>query len=295
MSVAPIEDRRVAAIALMIAATVINTGIDTCAKWLANAGLPATEVVFIRYAAHMALALALFWPTLGVRLFRTRALPTQLARGAALLVATILNFVAVKYLPLTVTASILFTMPLWICLLSIPMLGERVGPRRWIAVLTGFGGVLIITRPWSEQAHWAMLLSLGMAIGAALYSILSRRLAGVDSTATQQFYAAAVATLGVAPVAFLDWRWPTAELDWVAFGMIGVFGWGGHQLMTLAHRLAPASALAPFGYAQILFMTVSSWAIFHTPPDRWTVVGAAVVIGSGLYIGLRERRRGEGA
>ena len=114
-------------------------------------------------------------------------------------------------------------------------------------------------------------------------------LAGRDATNTQQFYAGLVATLGVAPFALGDWTWPTGAASWLAFSAIGVFGWAGHQLVTIAHRFAPASTLAPFNYAQIVYMTASSWLIFAQPPDRWVIVGAGIVAASGLYIGLRER------
>ena len=210
-------------------------------------------------------------------------------RAAVLLGSTLLNFVAVIYLPLTITAALMFTAPLWICLLSIPLLGEEVGWRRWVAMLVGFGGILIVARPWSGELHWAVVLSLGAALCGALYAILTRRLAGRDSTNTQQFYAGLLATVGLAPLALMDWGWPTGAASWVAIALIGVFGWGGHQLLTIAHRYAPASTLAPFSYMQIVYMTASSWVIFAQPPDRWVIVGAAVVAASGLYIWLRER------
>ena len=144
------------------------------------------------------------------------------------------------------TAAIMFSGPLWVCLLSIPLLGERVGPRRWAAILVGFFGILVVTRPWTGPLHWAVALSLGAALCGALYSLMTRMLAGRDSTTTQQFYAGLIATLGIAPLALADWTWPSGAASWFAFFAIGVFGWGGHQLLIIAHRFAPASTLAPF-------------------------------------------------
>ena len=89
--------------------------------------------------------------------------------------------------------------------------------------------------------------------------------------------------------AFAGWAWPEASAGWIALALIGCFGWGGHQLLTVAHRYAPASTLAPFSYVQIVYMTASSWVIFAQPPDRYVILGAAIVAGSGLYIWLRER------
>lgn len=289
MIVAPLEDRRLSGIGLILLAFLLFTGIDTSAKWLVLAGLPPWQVAFVRYAAHLAIATALILPASGGAALRSVSPGTEILRGLLLLISTVLNFNAVKYLPLTLTAAIMFTVPLWICAFSIPLLGERVGPRRWAAILVGLGGVLIITRPWSAEAHWAALLSIGATISVSLYAVMTRKLAGRDSTATQQFYAAAIATIVIAPLALIDWHWPERPVDWLAFGLIGFFGWGGHQLLTIAHRFAPASVLAPFGYIQIIYMTASSWLIFAAPPEFLVFVGAAVVLASGLYIWVRER------
>ncbi len=247
-------------------------------------------VVFVRYAVHMALVAALFLPTQRAGLFVTGKPWLEAARGAALLLSTVLNFLAVLYLPLTLTAAIFFTVPLWICVLSIPFLGEHVGVRRWAAIVVGLCGALIATRPWSADFHPAVFLSIGTALCAAFYSILTRKLAGIDSTATQQFYAAALATIGIAPFALMNWDWPTVQIDWIVFGLIGLFGWAGHQCLTIAHRFAPASVLAPFINAQMIYMTASSWIIFDNPPNLWVLTGAAIVLGSGLYVWLRERQ-----
>lgn len=286
-------DRPSLGIGLMLAAYLCFTGIDASARWLTReAGLPPLEVAFVRYAVHLAIVLALFWPAEGARLWRTRALSLEIWRGAALLGSTIFNFTAVKYLPLSLTSSIFFTIPILVCALSVPLLGERVGARRWTAVGVGLIGVLLVTRPWSAELHWAVGMSVGAAICAALYAIATRRLAGVEPTNTQQFYAALVATVGLAPVAFLDWSWPVRPVDWAVFVAIGGFGWLGHQFITIAHRYAPASTLSPFVYVLLIYMTLADLAIFGVAPDPWIFPGAAVVVASGVYIWLRERRLG---
>ena len=285
--IAPREDRHLLAIGLMVLAFLGFSGIDTCAKWLVLDGMATPEVVFMRYAMHLVLVVAIALPA-GERLLGTSNLGAVCLRGLLLLASTVLNFWALGYLPLTMTSAIMFTGPLWICMLSIPLLGERVGPRRWAAILVGFVGVLVVTRPWSGHVHWAVALSLCAALSSALYAIITRRLAGRDSTATQQFYAGLVATIGMAPLALADWSWPTHAASWLAFFAIGGFGWASHQVMIIAHRYAPASTLAPFAYTQILWMAASSWLIFAQPPDGWVLVGAGIVVASGLYIWLRE-------
>ena len=289
-SIAPIEERRLLGIGFVLVGYLMFTIIDSCAKWLSGHGMPTTEVVFVRYAGQLLLVSALFLPTRGTELVRTRNLKLEVARGLCLLGSTVFNFFAITFLPLTVTASIAFTMPLMLCALSIPLLGETVGWRRWLAILVGFAGVLIIVQPGTAAFHPAVILSLCGALFTALYFLLTRKLAGVDSTTTQQFYAALVATLCIAPFAFGGWAWPADAAGWSAFAMIGAAALIGHQFLTSAHRFAPASVLAPFGYFQIIFMTASSWLLFNQPPSVWVFVGAPIVIGSGLYIWLRERK-----
>lgn len=290
--IAPLEERRLLGIGFALIGFFCFTIIDSCAKWLTLSGLPPMQVVLIRYAGQFLLVSALFLPSRGVELVRTRSPKLELLRGLCLLASTVFNFSAIVFLPLTVTASIAFTMPLMLCALSIPFLGEHIGWRRWLAILTGFVGVLVIVQPGSDAFHPAIFLSLTSAFFTALYMLLNRKLAGVDAVTTQQFYASFIATICILPFAFGlgGWVWPSDPTGWIAFIAIGAVALTGHQFITTAHRFAPASILAPFGYIQIIFMTASSWLIFNQPPDFWVFVGAPIVIGSGLYIWLRERQ-----
>lgn len=286
--VPPREDRPLFAVLLCLGAYLAFTGIDTSAKWLVTHDIPTAQVVFTRYQVHLVLAVSLAMAT-AQPLFASRARGLELLRGAALLTSTVMNFWALAYLPLAMTSAILFTAPLWICLLSVPLLGERIGPHRWAALAAGFAGILVITRPWTAPAHPAMLFCLVAAFATAIYAIITRRLAGVDPTSTQQVYAAAAAAVGTLPLALADWVWPSDLPGWLAFCLIGVFGWGGHQLLTIAHRYAPASALAPLIYIQILYMVTSGWLVFAQVPDVAVLGGAAIVVASGVYIWWRER------
>ena len=279
----------------MVLAFLCFTGIDTTAKWLVTeGGMPSPAVVFIRYLGHLALVLAIFLPQDGSGLFRSHRPGLSIWRAVFLMLSTACNFAALQYLPLTLTISIFFASPLIICALSIPILGETVGWRRWAAIVVGFIGILIVVRPGVGEVHWAVIFSLTATTCASVYMVLTRKMAGVDATETQQFYAAGIATLCMLPFALADWAWPQSAASWTAFALIGFFGWAGHQCLTIAHRFAPASVLAPFVYLQIVFMTASSWWIFGDAPDVWVLVGASVVMLSGLYIWLRERQLTEG-
>ncbi len=289
-SVLPAEERRNLGIALMLAAFLCFTGIDASARWLVTSGMPPLEVSFVRYTGHLLIMAALVRPADWRSVIRTGAPVLALLRAGVLAGATILNFFAVRYLPLSVTSTIFFTTPLWVCLLGGPILGERIGPRRAAAVAIGFAGILVVTRPGLGAVHWAAILSIGAALFAAFYFMLTRKLAGIDSTATQQFYAALFGTVVLAVPALLDWHWPVAPADWFAFAAIGVFGWAGHQITVIAHRMAPATTLAPFVYSQLIFMTAAEWTVFGTEPDGWVFVGAAIVVAAGLFIWMRERQ-----
>lgn len=290
MAIKPIEERRLLGIGLVLGGYLCFSIIDSCAKWLMLQGLPALEVVFVRYLGQFLLVLALFLPRDGKALVVTRRPWIEFWRAIGLLGSTIFNFLAIIYLPLTVTASIGFTMPFVVVALSIPLLGEKVGWRRWAAIVVGFIGVLIIVRPGSTDFHPAIFLSFGAVICSAFYMLFTRTLAGVDGSTTQQFYAAGISTLCLLPVAFGGWVWPSNIETWIPFILIGVAALVGHQLITVAHRFAPASVLAPFNYVLIVYLTASSWLVFNQPPDIWIFVGAPIVIASGLYIWLRERQ-----
>src|SRR5690606_21198754 len=136
----------------------------------------------------------------------------------------------------------------------VPLLGEMVGWRRWSAIGVGFAGILIIIQPGTEAFHPASLAALAGALFAAFYSILTRKLAGVDSASTQTVYASAVSVLCVLPFAFDGWVWPGDAPTWFAFGLIGVAGLAAHQLMTIAHRFAPPSTLAAFSSLELLYL-----------------------------------------
>jgi drug/metabolite transporter (DMT)-like permease len=289
-TIAPIEERRNLGIGILVFAQLFFATLDTSAKYLSFIGLPLSEIVFVRYGVHVILALALFLPVLKGALFVTRNWKLELLRGLFLLGVTGANFLAQRYLPLTVTGALMFTMPLMVTALSGPLLGEKIGWRRWMAVGVGFVGILIIVRPGTEAFQPASLICLAGALSAAFYSITTRKLAGVDSASTQQVYSGLIALACVTPFAFNGWVWPTTGAGWFAFIAAGIAGMFAHQLNTIAHRFAPPSALAPFSYSELILLALASWLIFSQPPDAWFYLGAPIIIGSGIYIWLRERK-----
>ena len=280
------SDHALLGIALILAANLFFSFIDTGAKWLAVASIPALQLAFMRYIGHFVISTSLIGSG-GFRLerFITPHLPLVILRAVMLMLATILNFWAVRYLPLTLTSTILFSSPIIICLLSWPLLGERVGPIRWVAILIGFAGVVIAIRPFDESFHWAMIISLVGAVCFALYSLLTRQLAGKASVDVMQFYTGTIGSLCLLPVAIWQWQSPETISDWLIMISLGVFGWAGHQLLTRAHGFAPASTLMPFGYSFILYLSVWSYVIFAYLPDKWNLIGGALIVVSGISFG----------
>ena len=160
-------------IVLMITAAMLSTGLAASAKWLlTNAAMPLLQVVALRYLVHFALASALFLPRNGLGVFHSNAPWQLILRSAFLVLGTVLNFLALKYLPLTLNTAILFAVPIVITILSIPILGERIGIHRVIAVLLGFAGVLVIVQPGGAGFQPAVLFSVGAVIAASLYYVM---------------------------------------------------------------------------------------------------------------------------
>ena len=287
----PREDRPGAAVLIMAAAILLFTMIDTSAKWLILAGMPPLEVVFSRYAGALVTALIIFLPRGGVSEFRSNRPALQALRALALLSSTVFNFFALRYLPITLTIALFFAMPIVTTVLSVLVLGEKVGLRRFGAVVVGFGGVLVIVQPWGAEFHWAVFLSMGALMSASSYFILTRALAGADNNSTSQLWATGIATLCLAPVALRGWVWPDEPWTLAVFLFIGVLGAVSHILATLAYRYAEASTLAPVNYVQIIYATAVGYFVFDTLPTAWTLLGTAIIAASGVYIWQRERLR----
>ena len=274
-------------IILMIGAVAAFAVIDTCAKVLVG-HVPPLMVVFARYTLALIYIVALMWWT-GSFSLSTKHPWLQLLRGVMLLSTTMLNFVALQYLRLDQTSAIFFSNPLWVCALSPLLLGERIGPRRWAAVLIGFLGVILIIRPAADSFHWAMLLSVAVAVIAAMYQITTRKIGGRDPALVSLMLATLVGAGLSAPAGIVQWQLPPSGYLWLML-LMGFAGSIGHHLLIKAHTIAPAPTLAPFIYTQIIWMIALGYLVFGDVPDLVTVVGASIVVMSGLYVYYREQQ-----
>lgn len=278
-------------ILMMLAAWLLFSLVDTGAKWLAVAGISAFQLAFMRYAGHFVISIGVIARGgFTVDRFKTDHLWQVISRAILLVSATLSNFYALQFLPLTVASAIMFSSPVIVCFLSISILKEQVGPWRWGAILLGFTGVLIVVRPFGEAFHPAMLLIIYNATALAFYSIMTRKLSGIVAVETMQFYLGLVGTVLMLPFAIWAWVQPDTLWGMVVLICLGVLGWGGHQLLTNAHRFGTANQLMPFTYSFLIYVAIWGYLLFGTVPDRWTIMGAIVIMGAGLIIWKREQR-----
>ncbi|MEM9222484.1 MAG: DMT family transporter [Pseudomonadota bacterium] len=287
------SESAVAGIGLMAAAAALFGFLDATAKYLGQT-MNAFDLVWLRYATHVFL-LALFlraWRNFEA--FRTERPFLHILRGINLMGATVFNFWALRYLQLAEASAIMFCAPLLVTAVAGPVLGEKVGLRRWVAVGVGFVGVLIVTRPGTGAMHWAVGLSVMAVINYASYAVLTRRMNETESPQSLLMLSAIVGFVAFAPFApsaltsLQGWHWGLALL-------MGAFGVVGHYALVIAHKIATASTLAPFIYTQMIWMIALGYFIFGDVPDVFTVLGTLIIAAAGLYILHRERVRGGGA
>ncbi|MEZ5534229.1 MAG: DMT family transporter [Thiolinea sp.] len=277
-------------ILMMLAAYLLFTFADSTNKWLVLTGLPILQLAFLRYGIQSVIC-TIETGSRGIRPGEIRAnAGLLLLRGLVLCSATAANFYALKYLSLSMMAAIMFSAPIFVSLLSWPILGERVGPWRWAAIAFGFIGVLIIVRPFHSSFHPAALAGLLGAISVALYSLLTRKLAHRVRPHVMQLFSSTLGVVLFFPFALWLWQplgegWTIGLIVWV-----GVTSWAGHELLTRAHKLAEASMLMPYSYSFIIYMTLAGYLLYNELPSVFTVIGALVIVVSGLVIWYRESR-----
>jgi drug/metabolite transporter (DMT)-like permease len=277
-------------ILLIVSAVLCFSCMDASAKWLGRTVNPL-QTIAARYLISFFAVTLFFNPIRRPGIVRTRNLRLQCGRALCLVAATLSGFTAVRFMPLTKLTSITFAAPLIVAVLAGPLIGEKIGPRRVVAVCVGFIGVLVVTRPFGGEFHPATILAAIAAGANALYSILTRRLAAYDQPETTMFYTGLAGSLLMLPVLPFIWRTPATLDVWLVTLALGLFGALAHWLLILAHKRAAATALAPFYYVQLLGAVLLGVLIFGEFPDRWTIVGSAIVTGSGLYLVYRERVR----
>ncbi len=269
----------------MLLTTLLFVVMDAIAKFLTQS-YPVPQVTWARYAFH-ALALAVLFRRRLPALMRSKRLGLQLARSSLLLGATTLSFFALRVMPLADVVAIWALTPILVTALSVPLLGERVGPRRWAGVAAGFVGALIIIRPGLGVMQAAAVLPATVAVILAFYHLATRALSATDSPLTTIVYTVSVGLVVSTGAVPFFWVIPDASA-WTFMIVLGLLGATAHFSLIKSFEAATAATVIPYTYTNLIWATVVGFVVFGDLPDLGTVIGASVIVVSGLYIFHRE-------
>jgi len=273
---------------LVVLAVGIFALMDTIAKYLARS-YPVAGVVWARYAANLVILLAFLAARGEFKRLRTTRPALQIMRGLLLAGATLLYFTSLTVLPLAEAAAIGFVMPLFLAVLAVPMLGERMDGARLAAVLVGLAGALVIVRPGAAVFTPYALLPVGMALCNALYQILTRKVAGLEHPLTSLVWGAIVGAVLFSFFLPFAWVTPTDARHWVLLAIIGLLASVGHFILIKAYDYASATGLAPLFYTQLVWVMLLGWLVFGDFPDGWSLLGMGIIVASGIYLVGRQR------
>jgi S-adenosylmethionine uptake transporter len=292
-------------IVCIVGAALLLTANDSIIKWLSPT-YPLHEIVLVR--AVIALGITLFILRLegGLHLIRTRRPVLHFVRGLLIVIANMAFFLGLASLPIAEATALFFVNPLFIMLLSVPILGERIGIWRILAMIAGLTGVIIMLRPGSELVTWASLLPLVAAFAYASMQMLTRRLGVIDKASTLSFYIQLTFVLVSAAIGLLigdgrygggenvtleflfrAWSWPSLS-DALLMGLCGSLVAFGGYLMSQAYRISEATAVAPFEYTSLPLAVFWGFALWGDLPDAIAVLGILLIVGSGLFAFYRE-------
>lgn len=275
-------------VGFMLAAMAILPFMDVLARFLGQAGLPIFIVVWGRAVFSGLTTLPFALKAEGLQAFRPARPLHHLGRALLLFSATFLFFQSLKHLAIVDAMAIFFVSPLVIVVLSALVLGEAVGPRRWAAVVVGFIGTLIIIRPGMVELNPGTLFALGAGVALGSYFVMTRAIAGASDAMVLTFQTSAIGAVLMTLALPVLWQSPTIA-QWAMLASLGVIATLGHVLITKAYEHGEASLLAPLAFTEIIMSTVVGWWFFADLPDRWTVLGVAILIASAIYISINER------
>ncbi len=262
--------------------------LETTAKSLSET-YPVPFIVWFRYLTHCLLMIILVGPRYRFRLVKTDNLKAQVLRAVLLMGSTLFYFSALSGLPLATAKSISFVSPLLVTIFAFWLLKEQVSLSRWIAVVVGFLGVLLVINP-AQAFDWHLLLPLVAATCYSLYQIMTRHFSSREHPVTTLFYTALVGTILVSVA--VPFFWVTPEIyDLPRFLFLGFAGAFGHFMLIKAMELEDASFLSPLGYVQLLWVTLLGYLVFDHLPGTQGFVGMAVIVGAGLYVAIGHKSR----
>jgi len=273
-------------IAFMLLGGALLTMNDAVLKWLTG-DYPVGQIMFMRGIFVFLPISILVYYSGGLLVLRINSFKNQALRGVLMVSGTFLFITGLGHLPLGEAIAITFAGPLFITLLAPALLGEHVGWRRWAAVLIGFSGVLVMTRPGSEAVQWAALFPLSASLFGALRDLMTRKLSTSETSISMLCFSTAIVVLGGLATSPFGWA-PLTPRDVGLMALSGMLVGSAHFLLIECFRLAEAALVAPFKYFNMVWAVLFGFIVWGDVPDIWTVTGAAFVIGSVLYIMRRE-------
>jgi drug/metabolite transporter (DMT)-like permease len=274
-------------IALMIGAMMLLPYLDVTAKYLSQQGIPILQIVWARLFFGTLLTMPFAVSQGGSKALLPTMWLVQSARSILLLLSTAFFFLGLKYLPIADTLSIFFVQPLILTALSPSLLGEKVGWRRWAAVVVGFIGVLIIIRPGFKEMNLGVLASLTAGLCMAIYLILTRRISGTAPAMVTTYQTNMIGAVLLTVAAPMYWH-SVEPMQWSLMALLGLIAVAGHYCIVRAYDYAEASLLAPLAYTEMIMAVFGGWYFFGDFPDRWTFFGVTILIACAIYISWRE-------
>jgi drug/metabolite transporter (DMT)-like permease len=275
----------VAVVYILVALGLIAL-VDTICKFYTNE-LHAVMLVWGYFVGITVYVLGYFGGRRQFNLLRSTRPALQIVRPGFLVLSIASLFVSLTYLPIAEATAIGFTGPLFLTALSVLFLGERVGWHRWLAVVVGLAGVLVIVRPGGAVWHWSVGMALLGGVCFAFFQLITRRLASEDQHQTTLLYTSIGGTVWASLIVPFFWTSPTAS-HWVMFLTIGAMGAGAHFCLIMAFSKAQASFLAPFNYSKLIWVMILGYLVFDELPGLDTLIGSAVIAAAGLYVLYRE-------
>ena len=276
-------------IGYLILSMICFAVLDAIIKHLVNL-LPMVMVLWFRYVVQAVSTSLTLWPRQGRSLLRTQQPKLQLLRGFLLMMCSVLGFLSLQHMPLAEFAAIALLTPLAVTVLSRMLFKERISPLRWVLILGGFAGAMMIVRPGGHLAGAVAMLPLAMVLFYTAFQLLTSYMARTESPMTMHFYTGWVGTAAVSCLVYWHWTTDISPLNWVLLVMCGLLGSMAHYLFILAFARVSPVRLSPFLYLQVVFSTLAGWVAFSFVPAGWGLVGMLLIMVCGAGAGWLNAR-----
>jgi drug/metabolite transporter (DMT)-like permease len=278
-----------AGVLLIVLAALCFAVLDTTTKYAA-ALAPVLMLLWFRYLFQAVATFVLRFPVQGLRLLNTANPKFQALRGGLLLITSFCSFFGLQYLPVGEFTAMVMLSPLAATAMAAWILKNHVSRSRWLLMVAGLVGVLLVVRPGGQVFGWALLFPVLLVTAYGWFQVLTSRLSGEENPYTTHFYTGLVGTLVMSPIVVFSWNTAALLAHWPLFVLIGFMGTFGHLMLIRAYMRASAPVLTPYLYSQIAFATLAGWLVFNHVPDALAWLGIAVIAASGVGNALLSAR-----